>query len=64
MTDAMEAVGQNVHQEAADELVSSVAHDILAAVATIIFIGEGGLTVLTATSLELAIAAQWVSRAR
>jgi hypothetical protein len=45
MTDAMEAVGQNVQQEAADELMSGEARDLSVAVATIIFIGEGDLVV-------------------
>jgi len=45
MADAMEAVGQNVEEKAADKLVCVEAHDLSAAVATIISIGEGDLVV-------------------
>ena len=40
VANAMEAVGQNVQQKAADELVRRKAHDPLAAVAAIVFVAE------------------------
>lgn len=45
MTDAVEAVGQDVQQEPSDELVRGEAHDAAAAAAAIIFVGERHLVV-------------------
>ena len=46
MTDAMEAVGQDVEEKATDELVRGKPHDAAAAAAAIILIGERHLIVI------------------
>ena len=40
VTDAMKAVGQDVQEEAADELMRGNAHDAGAAATTVVFVGE------------------------
>ena len=46
MTDAMEAVGQDVEEKAADELVRAQAHDAAASAAAIVLVGERDLLVI------------------
>jgi len=41
MTNAVEAVGKDVQQKAANELIRLEAHDSFAAVAAIVFVSEG-----------------------
>ena len=60
VTDAMEAVGQDVEEEAADELVRGERMTPAAAAAAIVLVGERTSSSSTATSLELAMATRWV----